>query len=166
MLYKIEGTKSVMWDGGSINDVKYPKNIAALWSDAELAALGLYRPVAADAVPDGMVATELQVQVINGVVTEVNITQPIVINAGQVKAEAGRRIELLFPAWKQRNMNAAATALIMTRVAGGSWTAEEQAQADVLTAAWALVSSIRTASDVLEAMDPIPLDYSNNEYWM
>jgi hypothetical protein len=83
-----------------------------------------------------------------------------------VKAEAGRRIEAAFPAWEQRNMNAAATALIMTHVTVGSWTAEEQAQADALTAAWALVSSIRSASDVLEAMNPIPLDYSEDKHWV
>lgn len=33
------------WDGAPINDIRHPPNIEAIWSDAELAAIGLQRPV-------------------------------------------------------------------------------------------------------------------------
>jgi hypothetical protein len=41
------------WNGERINDVLYPRNIAALWSDAELAEIGLYRAYPPEAIPEG-----------------------------------------------------------------------------------------------------------------
>jgi hypothetical protein len=43
------------WNGERINDVLYPRNIAALWSDAELAEIGLYRAKTPTTIPDGKV---------------------------------------------------------------------------------------------------------------
>ena len=141
------------------------RNIGSLWTAAELAAVGLYEPVD-EPVPAGETQVGSTIVFEGGVMKRRPTTVPTVILPARVKDEAGRRIEAVFPAWKQRNMNAAATALLMARVTVGSWTADEQEQADALTAAWALVSAIRTASDVLEAMDPIPLDYADDKHWV
>ena len=50
------------WNGEEIAGFKYPVNIEQLWSDSALAALGLYRPMAADAVPTGKVVVRTSVQ--------------------------------------------------------------------------------------------------------
>jgi hypothetical protein len=47
----------------------------------------------------------------------------------------------------------------------GSWTAAEQAEADALKSAWAWIKAVRAASDTLEAMVPIPVDYTSDSYW-
>lgn len=82
-----------------------------------------------------------------------------------VKAEARRRILARFPEWKQQNMTARGVELqdIWRRV--GSWTAQEQADSEALTAAWAWINGIRDKSDALEAMIPIPIDYTSDQYW-
>jgi hypothetical protein len=41
------------WNGERINGVLYPRNIGALWADAELAAIGLYRAYPPEAIPEG-----------------------------------------------------------------------------------------------------------------
>ncbi len=68
-----------------------------------------------------------------------------------IKAEAYRRIITIIPEWKQRNLTARATELSMKVAAGGSLTAEEQAEWDAGEDIWTKVKVIRTKSDVLEA---------------
>jgi len=163
-LYQIKDGVAKPWDFSRINGIAYPRNISKVWTDAELAAVGLFKPVPA-VVPDGYEVTATNVALVDGVVSEVVTTALIVATRQQVKEEAARRILAIFPEWKQRNMNAQATAILQARVLNGSLTAEEQALSDSLNAAWAAVSAIRLASDTLEAMDPIPLDYADNKYW-
>ena len=85
------------------------------------------------------------------------------VTAQQVKAEAERRILALVPAWKQRNLTA--QAVILAKKGAANWTPEEQAAWDAGEAIWAQVAAIRAASDVIEAMDPIPQDYTAEEHW-
>lgn len=57
------------WDPGQpIDGVLYSPGIAWVWDEAALAALGLYAPAAADAVPDGKVITGTTVNRVSGVV--------------------------------------------------------------------------------------------------
>jgi hypothetical protein len=161
-LYFKDGTefKGKMPDGTT-----QQRNIGLLWTVADLAAIGLYEPVD-EPVPAGEAKVGSALVFEGGVMKRRPTTVPTVIPKEAVKLQAAIRIERLYPAWKQRNMNAAATSLLMARVTVGSWTADEQEQADALTAAWAQVSAIRTASDVLEAMNPIPLDYADDKHWV
>ena len=66
-----------------------------------------------------------------------------------IKAEARRRIVARLPEWKQANMIARMTELLL--VGPAQWTPAEQAEADALRAAWAWVKAIRAKSDELEA---------------
>lgn len=56
LVQKIDGAL-VPWNGEEINGTQNPPNIEQLWSDEELAAVGLYRVTNGD-VPDGKIATE------------------------------------------------------------------------------------------------------------
>lgn len=86
------------------------------------------------------------------------------ITADQVKAEAERRIIAIVPAWKQRNLTAQAT--ILAKIGEANWTPEQAAAWAAGEAIWSAVAAIRAASDVIEALDPIPQDYATNEdYW-
>lgn len=64
------------------------------------------------------------------------------INARDVKAEARRRILAFAPEWKQLN-------------------AIREGDSEL----FAKLDAIRAASDALEAMEPIPENYKDNEHW-
>lgn len=66
---------------------------------------------------------------------------PKPITSRQVKAEAERRILSQFPLWKQMNMIRAGEDL------GG-------------------IDFIRQASNRIEAMEPIPQDFTDDKYWL
>lgn len=65
-----------------------------------------------------------------------------VVSVLAVKAEARRRIMAIAPEWRQLN-----------------------AIRESETAIFAKIDAIRAASDAIEAMDPIPLDYRSDAYW-
>jgi len=80
-----------------------------------------------------------------------------------VKAEAGRRIIVICPEWKQRNLTAQAAQL--AKKGEANWTPEEQAAWDAGEALWNQIAAIRAKSDLLEVMNPIPVDYTLDTYW-
>lgn len=82
-----------------------------------------------------------------------------------VKQEARRRIITRFPDWKQTNMVARGVELQNLFRLNGAWTAQELGEAAALDAAWAWVKSVRTASDAIEQMSPIPDDYAADARW-
>lgn len=67
---------------------------------------------------------------------------PPPITAGDVKAEARRRILAFAPEWKQLN-------------------AIREGDSEL----FAKLDAIRAASDAIEAMDPIPDDYRDDKHW-
>jgi len=83
--------------------------------------------------------------------------------ANSVKAEAQRRIYAILPDWKQRNLTARAAELAIKGQA--NWTTQEQAEYTAGQAVWDQIKAIRAASDALEAMDPIPANYTAEVYW-
>jgi hypothetical protein len=86
------------------------------------------------------------------------------VTVEMVKAEAGKRILVRYPQWKQANMTARMVELNKIRASVGSWTAGEQIEVDVIQSAWDWVKSVRSASDALELT--LPVDYNNNNlYW-
>lgn len=82
-----------------------------------------------------------------------------------VKGEGRRRILARYPDWKQTNMVARGVELQEIWRQSGSWTAEEQAEANALAAAWGWIKSVRAASDLIELMSPIPTDFDANDRW-
>lgn len=91
---------------------------------------------------------------------ELEVAKPTV---EQIKAEAGRRILLLMPEWKQRNYTARMTELLKIRTLNGSWTTQEQAEVDFLEGEWNKAKAIREASNVLESA--LPIDYMDDDHW-
>lgn len=69
----------------------------------------------------------------------------VLVTPALVKAEAARRIEARYPAWRQLNVLGE----------GGAALAEMQA----------FINPIRAASNALEALNPIPVDFSADHHW-
>lgn len=90
---------------------------------------------------------------------------PLPAQIEAVKTECGRRIYTPFPQWKQANLTARATELVNLKIVNGSLSPEEAAEFAALQDVWDWIKSVRAASDALEAMDPIPLDYCANTHW-
>ena len=97
---------------------------------------------------------------------------PLADQKAAVKAEAQRRIialtgqtDLIACMIKQSNANMRANELTDKRVSGGTLTAEEELEAPALRNLATALKAIRAASNVIEAMDPIPLDYCADTYW-
>jgi hypothetical protein len=81
----------------------------------------------------------------------------------RVKAEAMRRILAICPEWRQRNLTAQAVLLAKKVADGGTLTTREQADWDAGKATWDQIAAIRAASDAIEALDPIPHDFAQDE---
>ena len=84
----------------------------------------------------------------------------------QIKAEAGKRIVAICPEWQQRNY--IATSLTFTDMIqdGETLTAEQETQRSEIKALWTTIQGIRTKSDEIEAMTPIPADFKDDSYWI
>jgi len=91
-----EGQPATEWRGERINGVSYPRNIVTVWPDAELAAIGLAKPLDADAIPEGKRSTGKAVQTVNGVPKWVHTLEgiPLAEFHAKISAERDRRIEL------------------------------------------------------------------------
>jgi len=87
------------------------------------------------------------------------------IDPSAVKSEAGRRIVAICPEWQQRNY--IATDLTYTKIiqGGGSLTAEQESDRAEMEAVWTTIQGIRTKSDEIEVMSPIPADFREDSYW-
>jgi hypothetical protein len=164
-LYIVGTNPPTKWTGQVINDIRHPRNIEHLWSDAELAGVGLIREVEADPVPYGKVPTGSDVSLVGGKPKLVRRLEDIVVTRADVKAEAFRRITELFPLWKQINHNQRRNELLLKRLDGEALTVEEQAEGEAMRDIQRGIEAIRTASDVLEEMTPIPIDFQGNKHW-
>jgi len=88
---------------------------------------------------------------------------PAPITTRQIKAEAYRRIVIICPEWKQRNLTAQAS--ILAEKGRANWTTEELAAWEAGEAIWSEIAAIRAKSDEIELMDPIPQDYTEDKWW-
>jgi RNA-binding protein YhbY len=95
----------------------------------------------------------------------------LVTSASSVKAEAQRRIITITGATnltdcmiKQSNANMQANELNDIRFTR-ALTQEEEATASALRALAAAIKHVRTKSNEIEAMSPIPSDFANDSYW-
>lgn len=98
-----------------------------------------------------------------GEVADFVVPPPPPVTAQAVKDEAYRRIVAIVPEWRQRNLTARAA--ILSEKGRANWTAQELAEWEAGEALWARVKALRDASDVIEALDPIPQDYTADERW-
>lgn len=83
-----------------------------------------------------------------------------------VKREAARRIDAIMPDYQQRN--ALAMGLEATQLHGAdpaNWPAPLQGLNDSIQAKWSAIKAIRAASNVIEALNPIPLDFAEDSWW-
>ena len=83
----------------------------------------------------------------------------------RVKQEARKRILAKYPEWKQQNLTARAVELVELKHDNTTWTGPEETEADVIKAVWNWVKSVRTASDALEAQNPVPTDFTTDKHW-
>jgi len=81
-----------------------------------------------------------------------------------VDAEASRRILAVLPSWKQTNMIARSVELQQI-AAARALSADELGEHAAMAAAWAWVKAVRAASNVLNAANPIPLDFAEDTHW-
>ena len=103
----------------------------------------------------------------NGEIIEVpdwDFPPPPPPTADMVKQEASRRIITIAPEYKQRNMLARSSELL--RIGEANWTTEQQTEVSQMQALWDQIKTIRTRSNNLEAQDPIPMDYTDDKYWL
>lgn len=68
----------------------------------------------------------------------------------EIKEAAYRRLVTEIPEWKQRNLTARGLELTDKRI-GGALTADEQAEAAAMAAAWTWIKAVRAESDRIEA---------------
>ncbi len=101
-----------LWSGEPINGVQYAPNIGDLMSDAELAAIGLYRPADADPVPSGQRVIGTSVQRVEGVVKYVHALEDIPLDdvkSGHVQLalvhaeEIGQTFLVAYPEVEQKS---------------------------------------------------------------
>ena len=83
----------------------------------------------------------------------------------QVKSEAGRRILDVCPEWQQRNYIATDLTYAKIIQAGGSLTPEQEESREAIESVWVAIQTLRSKSDEIEAMSPIPQDFTNDSYW-
>lgn len=102
----------------------------------------------------------------NGQVIEVPDSEfppPLPPTTDMVKQEAARRILIICPEWKQRNLTARAAELAIKGTA--NWTEQEQAEYAAGQAIWDRIKSVRVKSNEIESMNPIPFDYADDKHW-
>lgn len=94
------------------------------------------------------------------------------VAAKQVKAEAQRRIigvvgatDLAACMVKQLNMLMRAVELANKRASGQALSGAETTEAAALQAAADSIKDIRSKSNAIEAMSPIPTNYTDNSHW-
>ena len=87
--------------------------------------------------------------------------EPPPVSAGEVRAEAQRRIYDAYPQWMQANMTARGLELL--RKGEANWTAGEAAEVAALDAAWDWIKAVRAASNAMEGAPPA--DYADDSNW-
>jgi hypothetical protein len=135
-------------------------------SDATLVEYGVY-PISTEVQPSYDPRYQRLAQgpmsEAGGVVTRGWVVEDVPGTVERVKEEAYRRIIAICPEWKQRNLTAQAAQL--AKKGEANWTPEEAAAWAAGEAIWNQIAAIRAKSDLLEAMDPIPVDYALDTYW-
>lgn len=86
------------------------------------------------------------------------------VSPDMVKSEASRRILAFLPFWQQNNLTARMAELVIK--GRENWTTEEIKEWENIQQIWERVKFIRSRSNAIEALVPIPEDYRNEAYWI
>ena len=86
-----------------------------------------------------------------------------VIGVAQVKSEAERRILLISPLYRQ--LNDIRRAAEISSKAKSKRTNSEAEEFTEIQRINAQIDHIRTRSNEIEAMDPIPVDFTDDQHW-
>lgn len=78
------------WAGEAIDGVRHPLVIEQVWSAQDLAAIGLYKPAAADPVPEGKIIVSTSVERVEGVVKYVHALEDAPLPSPEEVIEAFR----------------------------------------------------------------------------
>ena len=87
----------------------------------------------------------------------------LILTIDMVKQEAARRILVIAPEWKQRNILARSAELL--RIGDANLTQSQRDEVLAIERVWETIQMIRARSDAIEAMQPIPSDYAADKYW-
>ena len=87
----------------------------------------------------------------------------LIPTADMVKQEASRRILAIAPDYRQRNLLARSVELL--RIGEANLTPEQRDEVLAMELIWETIQMIRARSDAVEAMQPIPPDYTDDKYW-
>ncbi|HEV2518002.1 MAG TPA: hypothetical protein VGV07_22310 [Devosia sp.] len=83
-----------------------------------------------------------------------------------VKAEAARRIDLIMKDYEQRNALALGQEMVLTYGPDATkWPADKRATLSAMMGKWAAIKAVRVRSNDIEAMKPIPADFTDDEHW-
>lgn len=93
----------------------------------------------------------------------VNAIEPQVVTKRQVKDEAQRRIYVVAPQHVQANMTARGVELLHKGQA--NWSADDAAEATAGFAMFDAIKLVRSKSNEIEVMNPIPTDFTDDKYW-
>lgn len=114
-------------------------------------------------------ATNTQKQAVNAFIDAFDPTTP---TPDDVRAEAGRRMIALIGARdatdlaiKIQNGLRESARLLEKQVSGQTLTATETTRKQTLQQLDAAIEAIRAASNALEVMKPIPVNYQDNSWW-
>lgn len=150
------------WAGEPINTIQYPANIEALWSDQDLAVLGLERVLRFD-VPDGYRITG-PASVVRQDDGKLHVVYPVEKPAqtpDDVKAECSRRIFEVADDNTQKNITGYATTLAALPALGVKLTPQQLLDLQLFAMSVQWISQMRAAwSGLLN--DP---DYRNDDKW-
>jgi hypothetical protein len=90
----------------------------------------------------------------------------VIVKPEWVKKEAERRILNIMDRDKQRNVMAKGLQMVIEHGPDVSlWPPEEQARAAATLTVWVQIEAIRAASNLIEAMNPVPNDFRDDKYW-
>lgn len=141
---------------------EYPEATSLQWDSETLTATWSFAQGAEGNTPDDQVQVFSQEELD---AMEAQAFADPTVTEDDVKAEAYRRIVAILPEWRQRNYIARDLEFTKITDSGGTLTTEQQAERAAIEGYWAEIKAIRTASNALEAMDTIPVDYKNIEHW-
>lgn len=183
----------VPYGGGPVDGVIPPGNAEALWSDADLAELDLYRPDAADPVPAGKVSVGVAVERVEDVVKYVLILQDApppspsdvdrehdrrasigrtftVADYGDVALEGSLRTQTVLLALKDtaRDLVAAgvtAPVLFLTDRDNVDHYLTPAQMIELVNAGKGYMQALHEAKRAIKALEPIPADYADDARW-
>lgn len=116
-----------VWNGEPINEIQYPPNIELLWTDQDLATLGLERVLHFD-VPDGYRITGAAT-IVRQADGKLHIVYPIaqpLPTEDDIKAECSRRIYEIADDNTQKNLTGYVTTLASIPALGGALTPQQK----------------------------------------